>query len=206
MFGSGSSSVFPIQRGFTKSATVKVNNNIFFFTVVTNIVEADIVGIIVDTTTSTVYCNLLSSYIYTTDAVCSITYGYPQGNCDQYTDSSVTTTGQPGVNLTIHLSQNVNIGAEFCYTISLKYGITRISIVGNFTSGNNALYRQDTKTLLSIMLVGMASNINISTYISVWIAQNTKEPRLNLHTDRILAHTFSQCILDSYLSTNLDLK
>ena len=110
--------------------------------------EADVVGIIVNTATSTIYCNLLSSYIYTTNTVCSVTYGYPQGSCDRYTDSSVTTTGRPGVNLTIPLSQDVNIGAEFCYTISLKYGVTRILIVGNFTSGNNALYRQDTNAFL----------------------------------------------------------
>ena len=97
--------------------------------------EADIVGIIVDITTSTVYCLLLGSYIDTPDAVCSIIYGYPQGNCERYTDSSVTTTGRPGVNLTIPLSQDVNIGAEFCYTVSLKYGVTTIKIIGNFTSG-----------------------------------------------------------------------
>ena len=97
--------------------------------------EADIVGIIVDVTTSTVYCLLLGSYIDTPDAVCSITYGYPQGNCERYTDSSVTTTGQPGVNLTIPLSQDVNTGAEFCYTVSLKYSVTTIKIIGNFTSG-----------------------------------------------------------------------
>ena len=133
MIGSGSSTIFPTQSEFIK-ITIRSQKYILF-TVVTNIVEADIVGIVVDTTTSTVYCNLLSSYIHTVDAVCSITYGYPQGNCDQYTDSSVTTTGRPGVNLTIPLSQDVNIEVEFCYTVSLKYGVTKFKIIGNFTSG-----------------------------------------------------------------------
>ena len=107
--------------------------------------EADIVMIIVDITTSTVYCLLLGSFVDTPDAVCSITYGYPQGNCEKYTDSSVTTTGRPGVNLTISLSQDVNTGADFCYTVSVKYGLTTIKIIGNFTSGINAYYCYVTK-------------------------------------------------------------
>ena len=103
--------------------------------VTTNIVESDVVRVTVETSTSTVYCNLLSSYIETEGTVCSITYGYPQGNCEMFTDSSTTTTGRPGVNLTITFSQDVNIGVEFCYTISLSYGDTTIKIVGNFTTG-----------------------------------------------------------------------
>ena len=105
------------------------------YTVATNIVEADIVQMNIDTSTSTVYCNLLGSYIETMDAVCSIAYGYPRWNCERYMDSSIVTAGRPGVNLTITLSQCVNIGVEFCYTVSLKYGVTTIKIVGNFTTG-----------------------------------------------------------------------
>ena len=130
--------MFPLQSRFIKVLQLK---SIISFTVVTNIVKADIVGIVVKNTTSTVYCNLLGSYIDTPDVVCSITYGYPQGNCDQYTDSSVATTGRPGVNLTIPLSQDVSIGAEICYTVFLKYGVTRIKIIGNFTSGIIAIQR-----------------------------------------------------------------
>ena len=108
----------------------------FLFVVVTNIVEANVAQISIDTSTSTVQCNLLSSYIETEDTVCSISYGYPQGNCERYTDSSNITVGQPGINLTITLSEDVNIGVEFCYTASLKYGVTTIKILGNITPGS----------------------------------------------------------------------
>ena len=40
------------------------------------------------------------------------------------------------------------------------------------------------------MLVGMASKISKSMYTSVWITQDTtesREPRLNVHTNKILA-------------------
>ena len=57
-----------------------------------------------------------------------------------FTDSSITTTGWPGVNLTIALSQDVNTGEEFCFTVSLKYGVTTIKIVGSFTSGKVCIY------------------------------------------------------------------
>ena len=107
-----------------------------FYAVVTNILKANIVVITISTSTSTVYCNLLSSYVDTTDAVCSVTYGYPHGNCNEHTDTSRVTTGRPGVNLTIHLSQDVNFGAEFCYTVTLTFGVTIMKIVGNFTPGN----------------------------------------------------------------------
>ena len=54
------------------------------------------------------------------------------------------------------------------------------------------------------MLVGIASNISKNyTYISVWNAQDTTEsrvPRLNVHTNQILAHTFSHGTLDSVVS------
>ena len=95
----------------------------------------EIVRLSIDTTASTVHCDLLSSYVETIDAVCSITYGYPPENCERYTDSSVFTTGGPGVNLTITLSHDVNNTAEFCYTVSLKYGVTILKIVGNFSLG-----------------------------------------------------------------------
>ena len=98
----------------------------------TSIADADIVQLSVDTD-SAISCHLLKSYIKTKNAVCSITYGHQPENCDRYNDSSNTTIGQPGVNLTIHLSQKVNIEAEFCYTISLKYGFTMIKIIGSFT-------------------------------------------------------------------------
>ena len=44
------------------------------------------------------------------------------------------------------------------------------------------------------MLVGMASEIGKTTHTSVQIAQDTTEsrvPRLNVHTNQILMHTFS---------------
>ena len=97
--------------------------------------ESGIVQLNIDTDTSTISCNLLHSYLETVNVVCSITYGYPPGNCDMFTDSSHTTTGRPGINLTIPLSQNVNNGENFCYTVSLKYGLTPINIVGSFVSG-----------------------------------------------------------------------
>ena len=119
---------------------MQVTNVLLFciHAVFTNIVKAGIAQIKIDTSTSTVYCNLLSSYTETMDAVCSITYGYSPGNCDMYTDTSITTTGRPGTNLTIGLSQNVNSGAEFCYIISLKYGVTTVKVVGSFTPGKTS--------------------------------------------------------------------
>ena len=110
----------------------------FHIAVFTNIFEADVIHLDIDTTSSSVSCNFLSSYIKTIDAVCSIAYGHPQGSCERYTDSSVTTTGRPGVNLTIALSQEVNTGEVFCYTVSLKYGVTMIKIIGSFTSDNES--------------------------------------------------------------------
>ena len=52
---------------------------------------------------------------------------------------------------------------------------------------------QDTKHFQNVMLVGMASKSTKTTHTSVWIAQDTTEsrvPRLNVHTNQILAHTF----------------
>ena len=103
----------------------------------TDIVEAGIVRLKMGTNTSTAYCQLLDSYVVTVDAVCSITYGYLPGSCETYSDSSIPTIGRPGVNLTIPLSQNVYLDyiAQFCYTVSLKYGLTTMKIVGRFTTG-----------------------------------------------------------------------
>ena len=106
--------------------------------VVTDNVEADTVRFSIDASNSVITCHLLNSFVITNDTVCSISYGYPQGNCEMYTDSSIPTTGQPGVNLTISLSQAVNI-SEFCYVISLTYGITKIKIVGNFVECNPSI-------------------------------------------------------------------
>ena len=47
------------------------------------------------------------------------------------------------------------------------------------------------------MLVGMTSKINKTAHTSVWIAQESREPRLNVYTNQILVHTFSHGILDS---------
>ena len=59
------------------------------------------------------------------------------------------------------------------------------------------------KHFQNVMLVGMASEISKTTHTSVWIAQDTTEsrvPRLNVHTNQILAHTFSLGTLDSVVS------
>ena len=103
-------------------------------TVFTNILKAGIARVDIDAATSTVHCSLLSSYTESTEVICSITYGYPPGSCERYTDSSIVTTSGP-VNLTIVFSQDVNIGAEVCYTVSLKNGVTNINIVGSFSPG-----------------------------------------------------------------------
>ena len=138
VIGSGTSVFFPNQSEYNNFYTfLDLNLRDYISTVFTNIVKADIVRINIDTSSSTAYCNLLSSYIETMDVVCSITYGYPQGSCKRYTDSSNTTTGRPGVNLTIHLSQNVNSGEKIGYTVSLRYGLTTIKIVGSATPGNS---------------------------------------------------------------------
>ena len=53
------------------------------------------------------------------------------------------------------------------------------------------------------MLVGMSSEISKTTHTSVWIAQDITDPRvprLNVHTNQILAHTFSHGTLDSVVS------
>ena len=53
------------------------------------------------------------------------------------------------------------------------------------------------------MLLGMASEISKNYTTSVLIAQDTTEsrvPRLNVHTNQILAHTFSHGTLDSVVS------
>ena len=88
-----------------------------------------------DASNSAISCHLLSSNKETNNTVCSIKYGPSPGNCDGFTNFSSVTTGRPGVNLTIHLSQDVN-NQMFCYAVSLKYGITKIKIVGNFTECN----------------------------------------------------------------------
>ena len=108
------------------------------YIVFTDIVEADIVRFSIDASYSVITCHLLNSSVKTNNTVCSISYGYPQGNCDMYNDSSIPTTDQPGVNLTIFLSQAVS-NSEFCYVISLTYGITKIKIVGNFTECNPSI-------------------------------------------------------------------
>ena len=65
---------------------------------------------------------------------------------------------------------------------------------------------QDTKTFPNVMLVGMASKISKTTHTSVWIAQDirlikeSRVPRLNVHTNQILGHTFSRGTLDSVVS------
>ena len=112
---------------------------ISFHAVPTNIIEAGIVQLDINAANSTVSCNLLSSYIETTSTVCSITYGDAPGDCEKYTDSSISTTGQPGVTLMITLSQDVNNGEEFCYTVSLNYGFTTVRIFGIFISGMLAM-------------------------------------------------------------------
>ena len=58
------------------------------------------------------------------------------------------------------------------------------------------------KHFQNVMLVGMASDVskNYTYKTSVWIAQDTtasRVPRLNMHTNQILAHTFSHGTLDS---------
>ena len=58
------------------------------------------------------------------------------------------------------------------------------------------------KHFQNVMLVGIASEIS-KNYTSVWIAQDTTEsrvPRLNVHINQILAHTFSHGTLDSVVS------
>ena len=103
--------------------------------------EAGIVRLRMDTNTSSVYCQLLDSYVVTANAVCSITYGYLPDSCETYSDSSISTIGRPGVNLSIPLSQSVTLDkiTEFCYTVSLKYGLTKMKIAGNFTTGTIVL-------------------------------------------------------------------
>ena len=64
------------------------------------------------------------------------------------------------------------------------------------------------KQFENVMLVGMASEIGKKyTYTSVRMAQDTiepREPRLTLHTNQIMAYTFSHGTLDSVVqSTHL---
>ena len=58
------------------------------------------------------------------------------------------------------------------------------------------------KHFQNVMLVEMASEISKTTHTSVLIAQATESrvPRLNVHTNQILAHTFSHGTLDSVVS------
>ena len=59
------------------------------------------------------------------------------------------------------------------------------------------------KHFQNVMLVGMASKISKTTHTSVWIAQDktkSRVPRVNVHTNQILAHTFSHGTLDSVVS------
>ena len=80
-------------------------------------------------------CILLSSFVETTNAICSITYGPLSENCERYTDSFIASSAGPGVNLTIALSQDANNQVGFCYTASVKYGVTTIKIVGTLIAG-----------------------------------------------------------------------
>ena len=68
---------------------------------------------------------------------------------------------------------------------------------------NHHKHNKIQKHFQNVMLVGMASKISKTTHTSVWIAQDTTEsrvPRLNVHTNQILAHTFSLGTLDSVVS------
>ena len=59
------------------------------------------------------------------------------------------------------------------------------------------------KHFQNFVLVGMANESAKTTHTSVWFAQDTMEsrvPRLNVHTNQILVHTFSHDTLDSVVS------
>ena len=68
---------------------------------------------------------------------------------------------------------------------------------------SSSLFNKKRKHFQNVMLIGMAGEISKTTHTSVWIAQDTTEsrvPRLNVHNNQILAHTFSHGTLDSVVS------
>ena len=105
----------------------------YFYPVPSNIITENIASVVVNVSTATVSCNLLSSYTDTPNAVCTISYG-PSPNCDMYMDSSTPTTGSSGDTLTISLSQPLDPNTEYCYTVTLSNGGLILAIEGTFRS------------------------------------------------------------------------
>ena len=79
----------------------------------------------------------------------------------------------------------------------------RINIVYRILLGSQLLVYKIQKHFQNVMLVGMASEISKNyTYKCVDRSRHNgiRVPRLNVHTNQILAHTFSLGTLDSVVS------
>ena len=60
-------------------------------------------------------------------------YGPSPANCGLYMDSSTPRRGRPGDNVQLTL-ENVSIGTDYCYTVSVSYGATSLVVSGVFRS------------------------------------------------------------------------
>ena len=79
---------------------------------------------------------------------------------------------------------------------TLQYQLERLNFQFRLRTSYHYNNYKIQKHFQNVMLVGMASEISKTTHTSVWIAQDTTEsrvPRLCVHTNQILVHTFSHC-------------
>ncbi len=80
----------------------------------------------------TVVCNLLSSFTPQPNTRCLVTYGHSPHDCVRYNNRFKVSTGYPGDTLTVAITENLQSGVEYCYSIFLEYKHTSFSINGVF--------------------------------------------------------------------------
>ncbi len=80
----------------------------------------------------TVVCNLLSSFTPQPNTRCLVTYGHSPHDCVRYNDYLNVSTGYPGDTLTVAITENLQSGVEYCYSVFLEYKHTSFSINGVF--------------------------------------------------------------------------
>ena len=80
----------------------------------------------------TVLCNFLSSFTPQPNTRCLVTYGNSPHDCYRYNDYRKLSISYPGDTLTVPITENLQSGVEYCYSISLAYKQTSLSVNGVF--------------------------------------------------------------------------
>ncbi len=80
----------------------------------------------------TVLCNFLSSFTPQPNTRCLVTYGNSPHDCTRYNDYRKLSIGYPGDILTVPITENLQSGVEYCYSILLEYKQTSFSVNGVF--------------------------------------------------------------------------